>query len=93
MALLIFPMIYFSHKYLANFVIDAKNSKDITQSANEGFGNFGGNILSVLYFFAIYPICLAYGVGVTNTVDSFLYNQLNFTLIQIKYKINRKYTK
>ncbi len=81
MILLIFPMVYLSHKYLANFVIEAKNSTDITQSAKEGFGSFGGNVLSVLYFFAIYPICLAYGVGITNTMDSFLHNQLSFTLI------------
>ncbi|MGB2079312.1 MAG: septum formation protein, partial [Vibrio sp.] len=36
----------------------------------------GANIITFAYFFAIYPIVLIYGVGITNTVDSFLVNQL-----------------
>ena len=40
--------------------------------------NVIGNIITLLYFFALYPICLVYGVGITNTVSSFLVNQLGF---------------
>lgn len=29
----------------------------------------------MLYFFAIFPICLAYCVGITNTFESFIYHQ------------------
>ena len=33
-------------------------------------------MITVLYFLAIYPIVLIYGVGITNTVESLLVNQL-----------------
>ncbi len=49
---------------------------DITEVVEEHFGVGAGKIITLLYFFAIYPIVLIYGVGITNTVDSFLVNQL-----------------
>ncbi|MEP8021578.1 septum formation protein, partial [Vibrio parahaemolyticus] len=37
--------------------------------------------ITFAYFFAIYPIVLIYGVGITNTVDSFLVNQMGMESI------------
>lgn len=78
MTVLIFPMVWLSHRALSRFVLEAKNSEhDITQVAEEYWGRNVSLAITILYFFAIYPICLAYGVGITNTVDSFLVNQFD----------------
>lgn len=42
----------------------------------EHFGKTAGKLITLLYFFAIFPILLIYGNGITNTVDSFIVNQL-----------------
>lgn len=77
MTLLIGPMTYFAHRGLARFVLSsAKPGSDITEVVEEHFGASAGKLITLLYFFAIYPIVLIYGVGITNTVDSFLVNQL-----------------
>ncbi len=77
LALLALPMTWFAHKGLARFVLSAKNpDADITDTVEEHFGKTGANIITFAYFFAIYPIVLIYGVGITNTVDSFMVHQL-----------------
>ncbi|SHO56494.1 aromatic amino acid transport family protein [Vibrio quintilis] len=82
LALLAAPMTWFSHKSLARFVLSAKNKNaDITDTVEEHFGKTGANLITFAYFFAIYPIVLIYGVGITNTVDSFLVNQLGMASI------------
>ncbi|USD66435.1 aromatic amino acid transport family protein [Vibrio sp. SCSIO 43136] len=82
LALLALPMTWFAHKSLARFVLSASNKEaDITDTVEEHFGKTGANIITFAYFFAIYPIVLIYGVGITNTVDSFLVNQMGFGTI------------
>lgn len=77
MAILVFPMTWLSHRGLSRFVCASSSSdEDITQAAEEHFGRGASLLITMLYFFAIYPICLAYGVGITNTIDSFIVNQL-----------------
>ncbi|SPY76375.1 Serine transporter [Providencia rustigianii] len=77
LALIATPMIWLAHKGLARFVLSAKKpDADITDTVEEHFGKVGANIITFAYFFAIYPIVLIYGVGITNTVDSFLVNQI-----------------
>ncbi|MGF1729815.1 aromatic amino acid transport family protein [Photobacterium kasasachensis] len=77
LALIAAPMTWFAHKSLARFVLSAKNPEaDITDTVEEHFGKAGANIITFAYFFAIYPIVLIYGVGITNTVDSFMVNQM-----------------
>lgn len=77
LAIIATPMIWLAHKGLARFVLSAKNPHaDITDTVEEHFGKVGANIITFAYFFAIYPIVLIYGVGITNTVDSFLVNQI-----------------
>lgn len=77
MALIIGPMTYLAHRGLSRFVCSSqKQGSDITHVVEEYFGVGAGKAITVLYFFAIYPIVLIYGVGITNTVDSFIVNQL-----------------
>lgn len=78
MALLVGPMTYLAHRGLARFVLSAKNPHaDITEVVEEHFGTGVGKLITLLYFFAIYPIVLIYAVSITNTVDSFMINQLH----------------
>lgn len=77
MTLLIGPMTFLSHRALSRFVLHSANpGADITRVVEEYFGSGAGKLITILYFFAIYPIVLIYGVGITNTVDSLLVNQL-----------------
>lgn len=80
MTVLIFPMTYLSHRALSRFVrSSARPGSDITEVVAEHFGPSAGRMITLLYFLAIYPIVLIYGVGITNTVGSFLTNQLEIT--------------
>ena len=82
LALIALPMTWFAHKSLARFVLSAKNPEaDITDTVEEHFGKTGANLITFAYFFAIYPIVLIYGVGITNTVDSFMVNQMGMESI------------
>ncbi|MED5513440.1 HAAAP family serine/threonine permease [Pseudoalteromonas sp. DY56-GL22] len=77
MACLAFPMTYLAHRGLARFVLSSKQPKaDFTDVVEEHFGINAGRLISLLYFLSIFPILLIYGVGLTNTVDSFIVNQL-----------------
>ncbi|MDF2044133.1 MULTISPECIES: HAAAP family serine/threonine permease [unclassified Pantoea] len=77
MAVLAFPMTFFAHCGLTRFVLSGKNpGENITEVVEEHFGIGAGKLITLLYFFAIYPILLVYSVAITNTVDSFLTHQL-----------------
>ena len=82
LALIAAPMTWFAHKSLARFVLSSKNpNADITDTVEEHYGKTGANLITFAYFFAIYPIVLIYGVGITNTVDSFMVNQMGMESI------------
>lgn len=75
--LLIWPMTYYSHRALSLMVCASPRAdRDITGVVRDYFGESTGRVVTVLYFLAIYPIVLIYGVGITNTVDSLMVNQL-----------------
>lgn len=77
MTILVGPMTYLAHRGLARFVLSSsKPGSDITEVVEEHFGSSAGKLITLLYFFAIFPILLIYGNGITNTVDSFIVNQL-----------------
>ena len=77
MALIAFPMTFFAHRGLTRFVLSGKNpGEDITEVVEEHFGVGAGKLITLLYFFAIYPILLVYSVAITNTVESFMTHQL-----------------
>ncbi|CRF45141.1 aromatic amino acid transport family protein [Helicobacter heilmannii] len=72
-----FPLTFLTHRALCRFVLGGSDkSDDITVVGQNYFGKFGGVLLTLLYFFAIFPILLVYSVGITNNIDSFLINQL-----------------
>ncbi|KEY57787.1 HAAAP family serine/threonine permease [Serratia sp. DD3] len=80
MAIIAFPMTFFAHRGLCRFVLSGKNpGEDITKVVEEHFGISAGKLITLLYFFAIYPILLVYSVAITNTVDSFITHQLGMT--------------
>lgn len=73
----IWPMIYFSHRALARMVCASqKPDSDITNLTEQYFGVSIGRIFTLLYFCSIFPVLLIYGVGITNTVESLILNQL-----------------
>lgn len=77
MAIIAFPMTFFAHRGLCRFVLSGRNpGEDITEVVEEHFGISAGKLITLLYFFAIYPILLVYSVAITNTVDSFITHQL-----------------
>lgn len=74
---LIGPMTFLTHRGLSRLVCASPRSGgDITVVVRDYFGQGAGKLITALYFLAIYPIVLIYGVGITNTVDSLLVNQL-----------------
>ncbi len=77
MAVIAFPMTYLAHRGLCRFILSSsKPGSDITEVVAEHFGSTAGKLITLLYFFTILPILLIYGVGLTNTVESFMVHQL-----------------
>ena len=77
--LLIGPMTFLAHRGLSRFVAASPNpGADITVVARGLFGEAAGQVVTVLYFLAIFPIVLIYGIAITNTVDDLLVQQLNW---------------
>ncbi|AWK89456.1 serine/threonine transporter [Azospirillum thermophilum] len=77
MAAIAFPMTYLAHRGLCRFILSSsKPGSDITEVVEEHFGATAGKLITLLYFFTILPILLIYGVGLTNTVQSFMVHQL-----------------
>ena len=82
MSVLIFPMVWLSHLALSRFVGSSQNAdNDIAHAAAQYWGRKASFGIMILYFFAIYPICLAYGVGITNTFGNFFIHQLGLTAL------------
>lgn len=77
LALLAFPMTFFAHRGLTRFVLSGREGSDITDVVEEHFGVKAGALITLLYFFAIFPILLIYSVALTNTVSSFMEHQLH----------------
>ncbi|MDR1397730.1 MAG: HAAAP family serine/threonine permease [Desulfarculales bacterium] len=71
------PMTYYAHRGLSRFILSSSRpGSSITEVVDERFGKAAGMLITVLYFFSIYPIVLIYAVGITNTVQSFIVNQM-----------------
>ncbi|MCD5997077.1 HAAAP family serine/threonine permease [Pseudomonas sp. CDFA 602] len=79
LAVLAFPMTFYAHRGLTRFVLSGREGADITEVVEQHFGKTAGTLITLLYFFAIFPILLIYSVGLTNTVSSFLVNQLHMS--------------
>lgn len=80
MAVIAFPMTFFSHRGMMRFVLSGnKKCNNITDVIKEHFGNRIGNLITLLYFFTIYPILLVYSVAITNTAENFIVHQLGYS--------------
>ena len=80
LTLLAFPMTFFSHRALCRFVLSGSNHQaNIIGVVDEHFGHTASRLITFLYFFSIYPIVLLYSVAITNTVYTFIENQLQMT--------------
>jgi serine transporter len=77
LALLAFPMTFYAHRGLTRFVLSGQSGADITEVVEQHFGKKAGALITLLYFFAVFPILLIYSVALTNTVGSFLEHQLH----------------
>lgn len=78
MSLLVFPMTYFAHRGLCRLILSGKpECNGITDVVEQHFGAKAGNIITLLYFLAIYPILLVYSVAITNTVEHVIIHQLH----------------
>ncbi|MBP0952323.1 HAAAP family serine/threonine permease [Pseudomonas alliivorans] len=77
LAVLAFPMTFYAHRGLTRFVLSGREGADITEVVEQHFGKAAGVLITLLYFFAIFPILLIYSVALTNTVGSFLEHQLH----------------
>ncbi|ANF56748.1 hypothetical protein [Halotalea alkalilenta] len=79
--LLAFPITFFAHRGLTRFVLSGAEAGDvdITDTLKRHFGAALGRAVTLLYFFAIFPILLVYSVAITNTVQSFIEHQLGLS--------------
>jgi len=79
LALLAFPMTFYAHRGLTRFVLSGREGSDITDVVEEHFGLRAGAVITLLYFLASFPILLIYSGALTNTVGSFMLNQMHIT--------------
>ncbi|MDN8626256.1 septum formation initiator [Corynebacterium ureicelerivorans] len=75
--LLIGPMVFLSHRTYAR-IVSASPVKglDVLQVITALTGRKRGFASAVLYWLGIYPTVLIYAISITNTLDSFIVNQL-----------------
>lgn len=75
--LFIGPLVFFSHRTYAR-IVSASPAKgfDVLQVVTALSGRKRGLATAVMYWLAIYPTVLIYGISITNTMDSFIVNQL-----------------
>ena len=75
--LLIGPMVFFSHRTYAR-IVSASPVKglDVLQVITALTGRKRGFASALVYWLGIYPTVLIYAISITNTLDSFIVNQL-----------------
>lgn len=75
---LVLPLVFFSHRTYARIVsASPEKGLDVLQVVTALTGRKRGLATAILYWLAIYPTVLIYGISITNTVDSMIVNQLN----------------
>ncbi|WEV69819.1 hypothetical protein OZX73_02825 [Bifidobacterium sp. ESL0775] len=78
MAIISYPMAYFAHLALSRFVLSADRlDDDITDVVEQRFGFNFGMVFTILYFIETCITLLVYAISITNTVESFIGNQLH----------------
>lgn len=72
------PIVFFSHQTYARIVAASpEKGLDVLQVVTALTGRKRGLATAIIYWLAIYPTVLIYGISVTNALDSFIVNQLN----------------
>ncbi|MBL5920948.1 transporter [Lelliottia amnigena] len=69
-ALVAYPLTYWPHKALAQFILssNAKGSEGITRAVTHYYGKKIGNLITTLYFIAFFVVVLIYAVAITNSI-------------------------
>lgn len=77
-ALVAYPLTYWPHKALAQFILssNAKGSEGITSAVTHYYGKKIGNLITTLYFVAFFVVVLIYAVAITNSVTEQLAKHL-----------------
>lgn len=76
--ILIGPMTYLAHRAFSWMMSHSPLiGEDVLAVLTDFFGRRAGILLAAIYWFTIFPVVLIYGVSITNTVDSFIVNQLD----------------
>ncbi|WP_179948290.1 amino acid permease [Corynebacterium liangguodongii] len=79
---LIGPLVFFSHRMYAR-IVSASPVKglDVLQVVTALSGRKRGVVTAVMYWLAIYPTVLIYAISMTNTMESFLVNQIGLAQV------------
>jgi len=77
-ALVAYPLTYWPHKALAQFILssNAKGSEGITRAVTHYYGKKIGNLITTLYFIAFFVVVLIYAVAITNSITEQLARHL-----------------
>ncbi|RUP89703.1 septum formation initiator [Corynebacterium pseudodiphtheriticum] len=76
--LMIGPMAFLSHRAYARMLSgSSQQGQDVLEVVTGFFGKNIGILIALIYWFTVFPIVMIYGISITNTVDSFIQNQLN----------------
>ena len=69
-ALVAWPLTYWPHKALCQFILSAKVAagEGITGAVNHYYGKKVGNLITSLYFLAFFVVILIYAVAITNSL-------------------------
>ncbi|WP_306495704.1 amino acid permease [Corynebacterium striatum] len=76
--IIIGPLVFYSHRMFSRVTSASPfKDKDVLQVVSQLLGKTPGTLLAISYWMSIYPVVLIYAISITNTVDSFIVNQLN----------------
>lgn len=79
LSILLIPLTFITHRSVIRFCLSAKEAdSDFNDAANEHLGKRKGLWVTIAYFSFIFPIVMAYGIGLTNTVESLLTDQFGW---------------
>jgi serine transporter len=80
-ALVAWPLTYWPHKALCQFILSAKvaSGEGITGAVNHYYGKKVGNLITGLYFLAFFVVILIYAVAITNSLAEQLARHMAMT--------------
>lgn len=81
-ALVAWPLTYWPHKALAQFILSSKTTgnEGITGAVSYYYGKKMGSLITTLYFIAFFVVVLIYAVAITNSLTEQLAKQMTVDL-------------